>query len=167
MAGRDLGWFFDQVYRSSNVFDYGIQELRSTARATASAPTVVARRYGEATFPIDVRVTFADGEQVIEHWDGRDRWQLYTYDRPRRRGDGRSRSRARAAARRQRDEQLEERSGRKGAGDGRDEVVAEVDGLAAGLPALVERVRMSPLRRLARRHPPGRRRAARSSSASG
>ncbi len=29
VAGRDLGWFFDQVYRSSNVFDYGVEDLES------------------------------------------------------------------------------------------------------------------------------------------
>ena len=84
VAGRDLGWFFDQVYRSSNVFDYGIQDLRSDREGgTLPHRRWSSRRYGEAIFPIDVRVTFADGEQVIEHWDGQDRWHLYAYDRPR------------------------------------------------------------------------------------
>jgi hypothetical protein len=27
-------------------------------------------------------VTFKNGEQVTEHWEGRDRWKLYTYERP-------------------------------------------------------------------------------------
>jgi len=80
-AGRDLSPFFDQVYRSSNVFDYGIQELRSDREGDNYRTTVVARRYGEATFPIDIRVTFADGQQAVEHWDGQDRWRQYTYDR--------------------------------------------------------------------------------------
>ena len=40
------------------------------------------RRYGEAIFPVDVMVTFRDGERVTEHWDGEGRWKLYTYDRP-------------------------------------------------------------------------------------
>ena len=31
---------------------------------------------------MDVLVTFANGERVTEHWDGKDRWKLYTYDRP-------------------------------------------------------------------------------------
>jgi hypothetical protein len=83
-SGRDLSPFFDQVYRSSNVFDYGIQELRSDREGDNYRTTVVARRYGEATFPIDVRVTFAGGQQVVEHWDGHDRWRQYTYDRPER-----------------------------------------------------------------------------------
>ena len=81
VAGRDLGWYFDQVYRSSNVFDYGIQELQSTPEGGRFRTDVVVRRYGEAIFPVDVLVTFDNGERVTEHWNGRDRWQLYVYDR--------------------------------------------------------------------------------------
>ena len=29
VSGQDLTWFFDQVYRSSATFDYGIDSLRS------------------------------------------------------------------------------------------------------------------------------------------
>jgi hypothetical protein len=82
VAGRDLGWYFDEVYRGSSTFDYGIQELRSTADGAGSFRTeVVARRYGDATFPIEVRTTFDDGEQVSEQWDGQERWHLYVYER--------------------------------------------------------------------------------------
>jgi hypothetical protein len=81
VTGRDYGWYFDQVYRSSNVFDYGVQELRSAQDGARYRTSVVVRRYGEATFPVDVLVTFKDGERVTEHWNGRDRWKLYTYDR--------------------------------------------------------------------------------------
>ena len=38
-------------------------------------------RSGEAVFPVDLLVTFADGSRVREHWDGRDRWKLYAWDR--------------------------------------------------------------------------------------
>jgi hypothetical protein len=31
---------------------------------------------------VDVRVVFADGEEVRERWDGRDRWKLFEYERP-------------------------------------------------------------------------------------
>jgi aminopeptidase N len=82
VSGRNLGPFFDQVYRSSNAFDYGVQELKSARDGDRYRTTVVARRYGEALFPVDVLVTFRDGERVTEHWDGQDRWKLYTYDRP-------------------------------------------------------------------------------------
>jgi hypothetical protein len=80
-SGRNLGWFFDQVYRSSNVFDYGVQSLASAREGDRYRTTVVVRRYGEAMFPVDVLVTFANGERVTEKWDGLDRWTLYTYER--------------------------------------------------------------------------------------
>ena len=102
VSGQDLTWFFDQVYRSSNVFDYGVQALtsrpaggrgffgdgpeRAFAGRTDSRErfhtTVVARRHGEGLFPVDVIVTFEDGETVRERWDGRARWTMFEYDRP-------------------------------------------------------------------------------------
>jgi hypothetical protein len=81
VAGRDFGWFFDQVYRSSNVFDYGVQDLSSARDGDIYRTTLVVRRYGEAIFPVDVEVRFSNGERVTERWDGADRWKLYTYDR--------------------------------------------------------------------------------------
>jgi len=108
VAGRDMSWFFDEAYRSSNVFDYGVQsftstrvrlkpdttsEVRLTPDAVQSASegtkepngyrtVVVVRRFGEAVFPVDVVTTFRDGARVTERWDGRDRRIIYTYDRP-------------------------------------------------------------------------------------
>jgi hypothetical protein len=80
-SGQDLEWYFDQVYRSSNVFDYGVQELTSERDGERYRATVVVRRFGEAIFPVDLLVTFANGERVTEHWDGKDRWKIYSYDR--------------------------------------------------------------------------------------
>jgi len=101
VSGQDLTWFFDQVYRSSNEFDYGVERLTSApptvrgfsennaaqAVGEGTAPgvfrtTVVVRRYGEAFFPVDVLTTFENGEQIREKWNGRERWHAYTYDRP-------------------------------------------------------------------------------------
>jgi aminopeptidase N len=83
-AGRDLTPFFDQVYRSSNAFDYGVQDLRTAGGSSTGQQrtTVVVRRFGEAIFPVDVATTFADGERVVEHWDGTDRWKSFVYERP-------------------------------------------------------------------------------------
>ena len=80
-AGRDLTPFFDQTYRSSNKFDYGVDDLTSTRDGDKFRTTVIVRRYGEALFPVDVAITFSGGERVIEHWDGVDRWKAYTYER--------------------------------------------------------------------------------------
>jgi Peptidase family M1 domain len=81
VSGQNLDWYFDQVYRSSNVFDYGVQALKSTRDGDQHRATIVVRRYGEAIFPVDVLISFAGGERVTEHWDGKDRWKAYTYDR--------------------------------------------------------------------------------------
>jgi hypothetical protein len=64
------------------VFDYGVDDLTAEPDAAGFRSSLVVRRYGEATFPIDIRVTFDDGERVTEHWDGNDRWKLFTYVRP-------------------------------------------------------------------------------------
>jgi hypothetical protein len=102
VSGRDLTWFFDQVYRSSNVFDYGIETLRSdpvevngyldthpsgqTPRVELKAlpyrTQVVVRRYGEGIFPVDVRVVFENKEEARWHWDGRDRWKMFQVEKP-------------------------------------------------------------------------------------
>ncbi len=83
VSGQDLTWFFDQVYRSSNTFDYRLQELSSEKLPRGAYRTVVvARREGEATFPVDVVTTFEGAEPITEHWDGRDRRVVYVYERP-------------------------------------------------------------------------------------
>ena len=81
VTGQDLGWFFDQAFRSSNQFDYGVQSLESVPAGDRFRTKLVVRRYGEGVFPVDVRVAFTNGESTVEHWDGRDRWKLYDYDR--------------------------------------------------------------------------------------
>ncbi len=80
-AGRDLTPFVDQVYRGSNTFDYGVQLLTSTPAGTGHfRTTVVVRRFGEATFPVDVLTTFSDGSKKTEQWDGVERRIIYRYD---------------------------------------------------------------------------------------
>jgi hypothetical protein len=102
VSGRDLTWFFDQVYRDTRVFDYAIDSLRSVAApagdtaqgggkarrgddtwrgASALRTTVIVRRNGDGIFPVDILVRFADGHSVREHWDGRDPWKAFTWDR--------------------------------------------------------------------------------------
>jgi aminopeptidase N len=82
VTGEDMTWFFDQVHRSSNVFDYGVQDFSSARTGENHRTIVVARRLGEAIHPVDVVTTFRNGEKVTEHWDGGDRRTIYTYDRP-------------------------------------------------------------------------------------
>ena len=88
VSGQDLTWFVNEVHRSSNVFDYAVQEFTSERVGGAAAggtplyrTIVVAQRLGEAFFPIEVVTTFRSGARVAERWDGRSRRQMYVYER--------------------------------------------------------------------------------------
>ena len=84
------------MHRGSGALDYGIDAFRSepaagrghdAAGAAPAGPplfrtTVVVRRFGDMVLPVDVRVTFDNGEQQRWTWDGRDRWQAFEAVRP-------------------------------------------------------------------------------------
>jgi hypothetical protein len=100
VSGRDLTWFFDEVYRSGRVFDYAVESLSSEPRTQTGLSdtparrferdvqrpvgryetTVVVRREGEAIFPVDVEVVFEDGQKRRTPWNGRERWRAITFD---------------------------------------------------------------------------------------
>ena len=101
VTGKDHQWFIDQVYTSSNTFDYAVDNLVSepiAARGLMESPggltfqepkvegqfrtTVTVRRLEAGQFPVDVLVTFSNGEQARQSWDGRSRWNVFTFDRP-------------------------------------------------------------------------------------
>jgi hypothetical protein len=105
VSGEDLTWFFDEVYRSSNEFDYAIGRVAServelagytkqgadfVVEADAADETgdaglyrteVVVQRRGTARFPVEVLMVFEDGSEVKTHWDGRARWKLFIDER--------------------------------------------------------------------------------------
>lgn len=97
VSGLDLSWFFQQVFRSSAVFDYGVDRFVSEPVPAGGAfrTTLVAARFGEAEFTgssaprsggfesgrgIEILVRFADGTVQRETWDGRDRRKTFEYD---------------------------------------------------------------------------------------
>lgn len=100
VTGKNHDWFIEQVYNSSNTFDYAVESVTSEpieARGMMESPngltfqdtktegqfrtTVVVRRLAAGQFPVDVLVTFANGDQAREKWDGRARWTLLTFDK--------------------------------------------------------------------------------------
>ena len=94
VSGQNLRWFFDQAVYGTNILDYEIlnagsdrldwyvekpqQEKRGE---TTYRTTVVVHRKGDFIFPVEVLIKFDNGESVTEHWDGKDRWVRYTYDK--------------------------------------------------------------------------------------
>lgn len=43
---------------------------------------VVVRRHGGGRFPVEVMLTFEDGHEIRERWDGQERWKLFVVERP-------------------------------------------------------------------------------------
>ncbi len=81
VSRRDLTPFFDQVYRGSAVFDYGVENVSTEKAAAGSVVShVVVRRYGDGIFPVTILVTLANGEQRRFAWDGGGRWHRVTIE---------------------------------------------------------------------------------------
>jgi len=94
VSGRDLRWYFDQAAYGTNVLDYEISRASSDRLdwyvkdapkekkgETVYRTTVIVHRKGDFIFPVDVLIKFDNGESVTEHWDGKDRWVGYSYDK--------------------------------------------------------------------------------------
>ena len=104
VSGTDLTWFFDEVYRGSDAFDYEVASVASdrievegfvetggpggnlSYSAGDDEPEmyrteVVVRRNGGAVFPVEVQMVFDDGSEVRKEWDGASRWELYVEER--------------------------------------------------------------------------------------
>ncbi len=111
ISGLDMNWFFQQFFYSSNLVDYAVTQITSEplegkigfydeggkkmlhpdeaakkafekSKEKRYRSTVVVRRLGEAAAPVDVVVTFENGETAREQWDGQYRWVKYVYEKP-------------------------------------------------------------------------------------
>ncbi|MBZ5655711.1 MAG: M1 family metallopeptidase [Acidobacteriia bacterium] len=94
VSGQDLRWYFDQAVYGTQVLDYEIRRASSDRvdwyvkdppkekkGETVYRTQVQVHRKGDFIFPVDVVIKFDNGESVTEHWDGKDRWVRYTYDK--------------------------------------------------------------------------------------
>ncbi len=100
-TGEDLDWFFDEVFHSSQRFDYAVDSVSSTpvrvegfiadeagdlkyqkaeeeTEAELYRTEVVVRRLGGGVFPVEVVLAYDDGQDSRIRWDGADRWKLLT-----------------------------------------------------------------------------------------
>jgi hypothetical protein len=98
VSGQNLSWFFDEVFRSSRRFDYGVKSVTSTPQPDGGFTTqVVVQRVGDAQFTassspaigsfesgrgLEVRTTFEDGLRRSDYWDGRAPEKTFTYRSP-------------------------------------------------------------------------------------
>jgi hypothetical protein len=102
VTAKNHDWFMEQVYRSSNTFDYAVESLSSAPLSSRGLvedtdgrlrftentekdkfrTTVVVRRLAAGQYPVDVLVRFTNGEEAREQWNGLGRWAVFTFDRP-------------------------------------------------------------------------------------
>ncbi len=97
VSHKNLRWYFDQAVYGTEVLDYEVLKIESEPvdwykpkheRKTAEKSGnevyrsyVTIHRKGNFVYPVDAEVQFENGEKLREHWDGRDRWVRYTYEK--------------------------------------------------------------------------------------
>lgn len=108
---QNLNWFFDQALYTNSVLDYSVDRIRSSKVPKNSGidytfstqdtteesvetdeesddttkdylTDVFVRRLGTFTFPVEVEISFENGEKIREHWDGKELWKKYRYTKP-------------------------------------------------------------------------------------
>jgi hypothetical protein len=97
--GPNMNWFFDQTLYGTGICDYrvsGIQNLKYSkpygnaesdnttediSPETNSLYTSIAQleRTGDIMLPVVVLIRFTDGEEIMEKWDGKERFKDYGY----------------------------------------------------------------------------------------
>jgi len=97
--GSDMNWFFDQALYGSGICDYKVSGIsnrkyhKPEGKAdsvdavakewtnTDSLYTVVAmlERIGDVMLPVDVLIHFTNGDDILEKWDGKERYKDFTY----------------------------------------------------------------------------------------
>jgi hypothetical protein len=98
VSGQQLSWFFDQSFRSSGIFDYGLERFESEPASDGGfVTTVIGRKYGDAQFTgadgartgrfengrgITLRISFENGQHRTDWWDGRDERRTWRYRSP-------------------------------------------------------------------------------------
>ena len=93
VSGKDLRWYFNQAVYGTQVLDYEVlkissvpvdwyqENLKEKKGETEYVDNVWIHRKGEFVVPIDIETTFDNGSKVREHWDGKDRWVRYAYQK--------------------------------------------------------------------------------------
>ena len=107
VSGQDLSWFFNQFLYSPDKLDYAVGEIRSEEvkdpegifngkkekggeeqeadekeKEKIYKSEVAVVRKGELTFPQEILIIFENGEEILERWDGKERWKRFVYFKP-------------------------------------------------------------------------------------
>ena len=102
VSGKDLRWYFNQAIYGSQVMDYEVLDVNSfplnwyedekkDARKDKNGDDTVYQSYvslhrkEDFVMPVEVEIVFRDSknheEKVREHWDGKNRWIRFSYQK--------------------------------------------------------------------------------------
>ena len=110
VCGEDMNWFLEPVIYGTDVLDYAIDAIKvkpvhsrqvgifgdplitgadslkdpritENDSDTVYKSKVIVSREGELKFPVEIAVYFEDGEEIVEYWDGIERYKVFTYER--------------------------------------------------------------------------------------
>ena len=97
--GADMNWFFDQTLYGTGICDYKVygiinRKYRKPEGKTDSLDTTVNEwpktdslytataqlaRIGDMMLPVDVLIHFTNGDEILENWDGKEKYKDFTY----------------------------------------------------------------------------------------
>ena len=94
VSKQDLSWFFDQAIYTNKVLDYAVDQIKSVPISTKTVENSPAdstglatdqlyqndidlRRRGQFVFPVELQLVFANGDTLMEHWDGKSLWKKF------------------------------------------------------------------------------------------
>jgi len=94
--GKNMDWFFEQVLYGSEICDYKIDYVKNSIadinnEKVNKGPNrtkllidseIMVYRVGEVKLPVEVLIHFEDGNEILEEWDGKERFKKYNYTSP-------------------------------------------------------------------------------------
>lgn len=81
VAGRDMTWWMNATLGSPDTFDYAVEDvIHRDLNDGRTESTVVVRRLAPGIFPVQLHITFADGREVTESWDGAAAWRAWVFE---------------------------------------------------------------------------------------
>ena len=95
-----MDWFFNQVVYGTELCDYAVASIsnrpirgpsgmfedtddcvrRETKTNDIHRAEVVIHRLESLYFPIEILITFDDGETILENWEGKERSRKFSYE---------------------------------------------------------------------------------------
>lgn len=78
--GENMNWFFEQTLYGTQVCDYSVTNVRvKNIGDNQKYNEIFIGREGDMALPIKILMTFSDGKEIHEYWDGKERYKKFEY----------------------------------------------------------------------------------------